>query len=150
MKADDMTGTADSKARRHYEHSPITEAVIEIRVAPKADLSLTSLARIGDRLPAFPEKLEATVVTKEFSLEGTSEKTEKRATGWIFRTPDKKNVLQALTHGFALSRLQPYESWLKFREQGKRLGMHTKRLLSRRVWCEWLFGTLTGLSFRIP
>jgi len=44
--------------------------------------------------------------------------------GYLYTSVDGKYIVQARLDGFTLSRLQPYDNWESFRDEGKRLWEH--------------------------
>lgn len=108
----------------HYPKAPITEAIIDLRVQPRADLSLTSVESVRDAL------LEADYPAREPMMKGTfqfnlapipSASSESEAWGFKFTSADGKNVWQSQTDGCAVSRLAPYDHWEPFRDEARRL-----------------------------
>jgi uncharacterized protein (TIGR04255 family) len=93
---------------RHLENAPITEALIDFRVAPPIE-SLPAAraalqARLADRYPVIGEQgLIATTINLG---EGRTGRT-RTIRGFAFRTPDAVRVAQFRSGGFAFNRLKP-------------------------------------------
>jgi uncharacterized protein (TIGR04255 family) len=109
---------------RHYANAPITEAIIDLRVEPRAGISAETFAaaREGEDA-AYPsrEEMYEAAGTMEFRKGAATASAHQRQTGYRFTSADGKNIFQARSDGFTLSRLAPYESWEPFRDEARRL-----------------------------
>jgi len=105
----------------HYDHAPITEAVIDIRVTQSQTSSVDNLKDlpVGDSYPTI-EPLHLNVGQFQWGP-NPSATTSTQHTGFLYRSADAKQIFQAQTGGFSLSRLTPYESWDPFSAEAKRL-----------------------------
>jgi uncharacterized protein (TIGR04255 family) len=105
----------------HYDHSPITEAVLDIRVEQWTGLSADALAKI----PAGVAYSTIDPIHMSFSQiqfgPRPSATTSSQHSGFNYKSADLKYVIQAQVAGFTLSRLAPYESWPQFSTEAKRL-----------------------------
>ena len=113
-----------SRERRKYRKPPITEAVIDIRVRGDQAIPVTSLEQIGHlEKERYPTRLEGVQIVQEFEFEPSKEarKTSRTPIGFIFKSPDEKQVFQAQVHGFVFSRLRPYDTWETFSREARRL-----------------------------
>lgn len=105
-----------------YSHAPITEAVIEIRVLGRDDLSLNELLGLQRDEPDFTERKNIQYATAEFVLgEKVSYEGSGKHIGYQFWSSDKKHVFQARLDGFGFSRLAPYDSWESFVSEARRI-----------------------------
>ena len=110
---------------KHYPKAPITEAIIDLRVRPRADLKLEQLKslRNGEEL-AYPklEGIYEAVGTLEVQVGvSASASAQQNQTGFKFASEDGKYVWQTRINGFTFSRLAPYEDWEQFRDEARRL-----------------------------
>lgn len=89
---------------------PIVEAMIDFRVQPRADVTVDQLDALHESFDkeAFPTKSKQVTGTIEF---GDAPKAIQQPSGFIFRSADQTQVIQAQRDGFAYSRLVPYTSW---------------------------------------
>jgi uncharacterized protein (TIGR04255 family) len=107
--------------RRHYKNSPITEAVIDIRVENAPEFKPEMLEPIGGQLNAvYPNRQDLDVIKGTFTI-GAAPTSIQAKLGYAYRSTDGKYVLQTRTNGFTLSRLAPYEEWEPFRDEAKKL-----------------------------
>lgn len=115
----------------HYDHAPITEALIDIQfggVSASVDDLLTAHEHESAK---YPEKKP--MVLASVKIDGTvspdsasfTDQTSQRL-GWAFISDDKLQVWQARTSGFTFARLAPYQSWEPFREEARRLWLLTR------------------------
>lgn len=112
---------------RHYPNAPIAEAIVDLRVKPRADLSLEELevVRSGEEV-AYPRS------NKIYQTEGTitvqdgappSATAQHQLLGYKFASESGKAIWQSRRDGFTFSQLAPYASWEPFRDEGRRLWM---------------------------
>jgi uncharacterized protein (TIGR04255 family) len=101
-------------------NAPITEAVIDIRVKPPADIDLARLATFSDPFPLrFPEPKLRHSASAKIEFKGQAAAPLMTATGptpdgYVFSAPAENLIAQARIDGFSLSKLKPYDSWKKF------------------------------------
>jgi uncharacterized protein (TIGR04255 family) len=110
---------------RHYPKAPITEAIIDLRVQPRADLSMDDLVKVrAGNEQSYPgqEAMHETIGTMEVRP-GVSASAFARQdqAGFKFTSEDGKYIWQCRRNGFTCSRLSPYESWEPFRDEARRL-----------------------------
>lgn len=108
---------------KHYPHAPITEAIIDIRIRPADSSKLTLLDGLSERIKTdYPTKLNRNFAQGriEFGSEISTSASQNRI-GFLFKSPDEKDIFQTRLDGFTLSRLAPYESWDPFRDEARRL-----------------------------
>jgi uncharacterized protein (TIGR04255 family) len=104
---------------KHYRNSPITEAVIDIRVELPPETKPESLEPIAARIStAYPKREDINLFQGQFTF-GVGATSTQSKLGYLFRSADGKYVLQTRTNGFTLSRLAPYEKWEPFRDEAR-------------------------------
>jgi uncharacterized protein (TIGR04255 family) len=107
-----------------YEHAPITEAALDIRVRFEREIGEADMlqARDDDYSDLFQRP-----TTVEVRFEANPEKRSSSATalnasfGYSYRTADRLNVYQVRPDGFTHNRLAPYQEWSLFAAEAKRL-----------------------------
>lgn len=105
----------------HYEHAPITEALIDIRVEFSRPFDIDQLQpmknRLGDRYP----RIQPRTLAQAQIVFGSESKAEATNTPWglQFFSGDDKEVFQAHMQGFTFSRLEPYQTWERLRDEAK-------------------------------
>jgi uncharacterized protein (TIGR04255 family) len=110
---------AQDSRRRLYSRSPIVEAIIDFRVEPDGETNSETLRRM--RPAEYPTVLDAHEIVQQFSADGSEDKTTRTLVGFVLRSTDEKQVVQAQVKGFTFSRLAPYESWEPFVAECHRL-----------------------------
>lgn len=125
--------------QRHLEHAPITEALIDIHVAPKAELTF-DLLKEAITAADFGYYEKSPIAKGRFELKLTSDGQQPETMahsaqiGLRMHSLDERYVAQCRLSGFTLSRMQPYEDWAKLVEESKRLwAIYSERLSPRRV-----------------
>jgi uncharacterized protein (TIGR04255 family) len=102
--------------RKIYSHSPITEAVIDIRtLAP--ELTVRALKTFGDGIEGFVHTGE--LIEIEQTIGRDSESKTQRTVGVAYRSERENLILQLRLQGFACSKLAPYERWESFRDRAR-------------------------------
>lgn len=105
--------------------APITEAVLDIRIKPQAEINTAALSslhqHVSDNYPIKQERFqfESRVDFKKDEAQVSASKGT--LTGYFFKSGDHKQIFQARTDGFTFNRLQPYEKWELFRDEARRL-----------------------------
>jgi uncharacterized protein (TIGR04255 family) len=125
--------------QRHLPHAPITEALIDIQVAPCDGLMFTGLQN-SINAQEFGYYVKNPILEGTFGFMLTSDGTQPQSSaqaaqiGLRLHSHDEKYVAQCRLGGFTLSRLQPYEEWPNLIREAKRLwNIYTERLLPKRV-----------------
>lgn len=116
--------------RRHYTKPPIIEAVIDIRAELSPDFQIENLAVIHEQIKAaYPSREDVTMFQAniQFRPEGKVNSAQTQL-GYLFRSADKKQIVQVRTNGFTFSRLNPYESWNSLRDEARNLWAVYKRV----------------------
>jgi len=107
----------------HYRNAPITEALIDIRVVVPAEFRFEQLQGIKDLVAnEYPreETFTMAMATISFGSEVQSS-TQQKKVGLKLWSVDDKQVFQARLDGFTFSRLEPYETWERLRDEARRL-----------------------------
>ncbi|MEJ7591281.1 MAG: TIGR04255 family protein [Planctomycetaceae bacterium] len=111
--------------RRIYSKAPITEAIIDLRIAARAGINLEQLRRLSDedqeRFPRIDPIFETTGKLQVQPGISASASAHQNQTGFRAISSDQKVVCQRQLSGFTLSRLAPYESWEPFRDLAREL-----------------------------
>ncbi len=103
---------------RHYSKAPITEAIIDLKVAFPEGFSVDALANIhahiSDRFPI--QELMYTGIGAVLFQPGSPVQIEanQQHNGFRFKSEDNRKLFQATLNGFTFNRLAPYESWEEF------------------------------------
>lgn len=106
----------------HFEHAPITEAVIDLRVDLPEDIDLEALASIEHSLTGYPDKRERFEIAAQIEAgRAVAARAEQRRIGYDFVDDSKLHVFQARLNGFTFSRLLPYNNWEEFSGEARRL-----------------------------
>ncbi len=110
---------------RHLKKVPIKEALIDIRVKLPPEIDHTVFAPIKDKIareyPKSAEHREEQVHIEIKSGQLVTPGSKGRTLGYIARSSDDKQVAQFRINGFTFSRLQPYETWERLRDEARRL-----------------------------
>lgn len=110
-----------------FNNAPITEALLDIQATLDPDVDLTTLARfhdeVRDRFPIRHEQswFELQVAAEEDAALQVSQSGG--VNGYLLLTSDSNptKVVQVRRNGFTFSKLKPYESWTKFRDEAREL-----------------------------
>lgn len=115
---------ASVRLDRHYEHAPITEAIIEFSCDLSADVTLQDLTRAVDQEVFIPSGAAVMISGRiEVGPEGIKGDTSGEQIGHVFRRGDGLRLIQSRLNGFAYSSLAPYDRWEAF---------------SSEAWQHWL------------
>src|SRR6266851_4429641 len=109
----------------HLSRAPIVEAALSITVTLPNSVDLEKLA-------SFQEHLRGRYPTKEVRILWTSQVEMKPdappvttassdPSGYLFRSADTKQAVQALKQGFTFSRFHPYQEWDTFSREARDL-----------------------------
>lgn len=124
---------------RHLNHAPITEALIDIHVAPLTGLSFAALQHAFSSLDFgyyFKNPISQGTFGFRVTADGQRPETTAEATqiGLRLHSIDDKYVAQCRLTGFTLSRLLPYEAWPALVQETKRVwSIYRERLAPVRV-----------------
>jgi uncharacterized protein (TIGR04255 family) len=111
------------KTEMQYSRSPLTEAVIDLRVKPADQITVETLSEIqAGREKEYPTREERIFVKGQFTtnLDEPPASGNRSHIGFSFISKDKRQVVQARLDGFTFSRLAPYESWEKFQSEARK------------------------------
>jgi uncharacterized protein (TIGR04255 family) len=114
---------------RHLERAPITEALVDFKVALPDAFPTENLGSVGDRLKSdYPIREEQSTLQAQFRFGGRdavgSAPVTARALGlqgYFFRSADRLKVAQFRRDGFTFNRLAPYTRWEDIRAEAIRL-----------------------------
>ena len=114
------------QVQRHYSRAPITEAIIDFRVALVEDFPIGKFAdihsRIKDEFPIMQPSKKGTVIFDPSGPDASLKvNTSTQELGFVFRSRDNVRIFQVTTDGFTFNRLAPYPSWEEFRSEAKTL-----------------------------
>jgi uncharacterized protein (TIGR04255 family) len=112
--------------RRHLNHAPITEAIIDLRIAPPLSFDETQIqpvvAQLRESYPIVERKQGAEA---QFNfLKGQRPQAVARDLGYqgtFFKTEDERSIAQFRRDGFTFNRLKPYTSWEQIYPEAMRL-----------------------------
>ncbi|MEW6416656.1 MAG: TIGR04255 family protein [Nitrospirota bacterium] len=117
--------------------APIIEALIDIRIKVKEDLSVEQFNSIYDSISGqYPDKKERHKWEGKLGFKrgetpiSTSTET---IDGYIFTSVDKSQILQTRLDGFTFSRLKPYETWEHLRNEAHGLWRKYKEVTSPEI-----------------
>ena len=124
-----------------FPRSPITEALVDIRVQLPGNVSLADLENLHTQIKhEYPDKKTRNRWEGTFEFKGEKEplKTiQSQIDGYLFSTSDGKQVVQYRLDGFTFSRLRPYSRWEDLYREATRLwGIYrtgTRPLLATRL-----------------
>lgn len=117
---------------RHYKRAPITEAVVDLRVASMTAPQLALLERVGqDEAAAYPARTEIHRASGQMELgQRVTTAASSEQIGFRFAASDQKLIWQARTDGFTVSRLAPYDRWETLRDESRRLWTAYRRTVA--------------------
>lgn len=120
---------ADVSAR--YPKSPLTEAIIDLRVSlaegSSVDRILGLYDHIRDRFPQVEPMHSNSVTVEAGPTTNLKIDTSQQHRGFQFRSADQRHVFQASLDGIVVNRLAPYESWESLRDETRELwGIYTE------------------------
>lgn len=112
--------------QRHLAKAPITEALIDLRVRPRADLKAEQqLSFLPSALQAgYPSKEVQNVFEAELQIGAAEGKFRPRGSaihGYFYRSATEREVVQFRPDGFTFSRLRPYTEWNSVRADARKL-----------------------------
>ncbi len=114
--------------QEHLNNAPITEALVDIRVKLPPSLDVDRLEEIGELISSqYPKKKKRMRFEGQIKFDPKEEKppehkdTASWIDGYMYASEDDKYVVQVGIDGFTLSRLKPYETWEKLRDEAYKL-----------------------------
>ncbi len=112
-------------APENLPNAPIVEAVIDIGVEFSKAPDQERLAAFQDRLEGrYPNKQVRNAWSGRFEFRPDKEpvaRADGGPVGYLFRSADAKQVIQARRNGFGFSRTKPYQDWESFSIEAKAL-----------------------------
>lgn len=111
------------QARKYYSRTPITEAVIDLRVELLPEVQPDILVQVHSSIQAEYPKCEDMFLLEGLMIAGDSvgATASQSRIGYRFVSSDQKQILQTRLDGFTFSRLAPYDCWETFRDEAQRL-----------------------------
>jgi uncharacterized protein (TIGR04255 family) len=108
----------------HYEHAPITEAVIAMGCELPDETRLEDLLKVHARLKSdYPKRADQ--LTVQFHLEAAAAAQGKvsppELIGYQMASADGKQLVRLTLNEFAFSQLAPYDRWETLRAEAKRV-----------------------------
>lgn len=130
----------------HLARAPIVEAALGIAVTLPDSVDQEKLASFQDRLGGrYPTKQVRVAWSGQVELKTDSPPVTTTAggpTGYLFRSTDTKQAVQALRHGFSFSRFQPYQDWETFSREARdlwsRYSTHTRPKKVTRIGLRYI------------
>ncbi len=112
-----------SPSNTHYNNAPITEAIIDLRVEVSSKITVEDLKRVqASEAVTYPTITPMHETLNQFALGPDAHVTSTtKQIGFLIRSADEKQVIQARMNGFTLSRLAPYQTWGAFQTEARRL-----------------------------
>lgn len=108
----------------HYEHAPITEALIDIRVEALPTAQLDVIEAIYDAVKdEYPDK-QPMFRRIAFLHPNQTVPAKDQQIGFSFKSRDAKQIFQAQLDGFTVSRLRPYGTWGDLKTRARLLWEH--------------------------
>jgi uncharacterized protein (TIGR04255 family) len=135
-----------------YSRDPLVEVLLDIQVDTPSDFSLDSLAKCQNKVKAaYPQKRAARNVTGEFSVgQKITASASDEAAGYVFLSPDGKQLFQAKRSGFTFNRLHPYTGWNAFVAEAKQLWEEYRRIARPRGYKRLAVRSINRFDFAEP
>lgn len=111
-------------SHRHYPRAPITEALIDLRVAYRPGISLEKLKGFGSEIrEQYPNESARDMVQGQISMTEAAPvvQSSRSTVGYIFHSIDRLQAVQVRLDGFTISRFAPYENWDHLVEETRRI-----------------------------
>lgn len=130
---------------KHLSNAPITEALIDIRVRFPKKIEIENIADVikavtGDYPNCRKRRSFAGQISFSESSPPTLDVQQEGPDGFLMTSNDGTQIFQARLDGFTFSRLRPYETWGKLRDESKKLW---------NIYCDTLHPTsVTRLAVR--
>jgi uncharacterized protein (TIGR04255 family) len=109
----------------HLDRAPIREAVLDIKVEPREDLTPEALAPFVENVKAdFPDPKPIRTLQAEFDVRGDEPGVRSgppQTLGTICWNESKTRAVQGRLDGFTVNHVQGYESWPVLRRQAQEL-----------------------------
>ena len=109
----------------HLPNAPIEEAVIDVGAEFSEAVDQENLAKLQDLLAGrYPQKQVKSAWESHVQLKAGGKQAAETSggpVGYLFRSSDGKQIMQARRDGFSFSRLRPYQNWDSFSEEAREL-----------------------------
>jgi uncharacterized protein (TIGR04255 family) len=106
-----------------FPHAPIREAILDIRADLPPGVTLEILARAHEAIrDRYPQRKERVKFQGGFGFaQGGVEVMPAMAgpDGYLFTSIDGRQIVQTRLDGFTFNRLEPYDRWEAFRNEGR-------------------------------
>ena len=104
---------------RPLRNPPITEALVDFRVALPVQARADAFAALGEILGSrFPQSSPIVSLAAHFTVGGSRAPSQEQALhGYMFKSSDGLDIAQFRLDGFTFNRLKPYPGWEAFFSQ---------------------------------
>jgi uncharacterized protein (TIGR04255 family) len=116
----------------HYSKAPIIEAVVELQVIPKPDVTISDAQRVSEaEASAYPHVENRVSVENTVEMTGVAitNKVEQRQVGFVRKSSDQKQQFHSTIENFVFSRLAPYDKWASFIKEAERLWIGYRQIM---------------------
>jgi len=132
---------------------PITEALVDIKVKLPETIHSRKIDSIHESIKEnYPQKQEQR--KSEFRFEPQADEqvkvSENRIYGYRYIASDQRQILQARLDGFTFSRLTPYITWTKLRDEAHRLWFIYRNITSPELITRVALRYINNLSIPMP
>ena len=114
-----------AKPREHLTHAPIAEALIDIRVLAREDITPDTFRSVIERLKdSYPASSPMRSVEARFAMEEGKLLPPKQVDaviGWLVQATPPQSVAQFRINGFTYDKLEPYTRWEEVFAEADRL-----------------------------
>jgi uncharacterized protein (TIGR04255 family) len=106
----------------HYDRAPITEALIDLRIQAPQSFRFEDLEALKPLISEYPIEETRSLAQGTFQF-GPSVQAVATQIPWavVLRNQNKNQVVQIGVDGFTFSRLAPYETFERLRDEARRL-----------------------------
>lgn len=106
----------------HFSKSPLTEALIDIRVNPRDELVVETLGDIQrGHEKEYPTRKNKIHFAHELSFDPPGHSSANQSLiGYNFVSADNHQIVQVKLDGFTFNRLAPYLTWEIFKEEARK------------------------------
>jgi len=116
-------------------NAPITEAILDIQTSLPAQIALSDLQKLYDRIKKkYPEEEQRVSFESQIKLALAEKKSTTTGMGKIdgyrFRSPIEGKVVQSRLDGFTFNKLKPYESWELFSTEARKMWEYYREVAS--------------------
>lgn len=135
-----------------YSHSPLQEALIDIRVEPLQDFNLEEvLTSFKEFRSDYPTQKNIMQFASEISFGNEiSATTQSAQHGVMFSSGDSKQLFQVRRDGFTFNRLYPYTGWESVRDEAKRLWTYYRQITKPSGITRLALRYINRLDFSAP